>query len=69
MEYYQDRLRGILAALLKEARKEKQPLCEVKKKDIGYNEREQVLSDTADWSAFDRFETWGGREVHALQRQ
>lgn len=65
MEYYQDRLRGTLAALLGVARKDKRPLCEVKKKDIGYNEREQVLSDTADWSAFDRFETWGGREVHA----
>ena len=65
MDYYQDRIRGTLAALLKEARKDKLPLTNVKKKDIGYNEREQVLSDTADWTAFDRFETWGGREVHA----
>lgn len=65
MDYYQDRLRGILAALLKEARKDRLPITDIKKKDIGYNEREQVLSNTADWQAFDRYETWGGREVHA----
>ncbi len=65
MDYYQDRLRGILGALSKEARRNRIPLTEIKKKTIGYNEREQVLSDTADWEQFDRFETWGGREVHA----
>lgn len=65
MEYYQDRIKGVLSALAQAARREKMPIEQVRKKDIGYGERSKVLSDTRDWKEFDRFETWGGREVHA----
>lgn len=65
MDYYQDRIEGILKTLNTERRAEKRPVIGIVKKDIGYHQRETVLENTETWVPFERFDTWGGRETHA----
>lgn len=68
VDYYQNRLTGILSALNEARRVQKRPVTNLLKKDIGYGERETILENTKDWKPFERFETWGGRETHACFR-
>ena len=68
MEYYQNRLTGILSALNGARRTGERPLTDILKKDIGYGERDTILGSTEGWEHFDRFDTWGGRETHACFR-
>lgn len=64
MEYYKDRLEGVLRSLNGARRVGRRPVTGLLRKEIGYGERETVLSDTRDWVPFGTYETWGGREVH-----
>lgn len=68
MDYYHDRLSGILSALHGAGRTEKRPITDVLKKEIGYGERETILGSTEGWESFGRFDTWGGRETHVCFR-
>lgn len=68
MDYYRDRMSGVLSALDGARRLGKRPLTEVLKKEIGYGERETILKSTEGWEKFGRFDTWGGRETHVCFR-
>ncbi len=68
MNYYRDRLIGILSALDGARRLGKRPVTDVLKKEIGYGERETILKSTEGWEQFGRFDTWGGRETHVCFR-
>ena len=49
MDYYRDRLIGILSALDGARRLGKRPVTDVLKKEIGYGERETILKSTEGW--------------------
>ncbi len=66
MDYYKDRIRGILGILNDERRSNKRPVTSVMKRDIGYGEREDCFNDRGEWTEFGRSETWGGTETHAV---
>ncbi len=65
MEYYKDRIRGILDKLYKNCRTNRRIVTGIKKKDIGYGERETCFNEDGVWNDFGRNETWGGHETHA----
>ena len=65
MEYYKDRIRGILDKLDKNRRTNRIAVTGIRKKDIGYGERETCFNEDGVWNDFDRNETWGGHETHA----
>ncbi len=66
MDYYKDRLKGILNILDSERRSNKRPIEKVLKRDIGYGERENCFTERGEWTEFGRRETWGGHEIHAV---
>ncbi len=65
MEYYKDRIRGILDKLYNNCRTNRRIVTGIKKKDIGYGERETCFNEDGVWNDFGRNETWGGHETHA----
>jgi alpha-mannosidase len=65
MDYYKDRLKGILNILDSERRSCRRPVEHVMKRDIGYGERENCFDENGEWTEFGRSDTWGGRETHA----
>jgi alpha-mannosidase len=65
MDYYKDRIKGILDILNSERRSERIPVEHIFKKDIGYGERENCFDNGGEWTEFGRFQTWGGHDIHA----
>ena len=65
MDYYKDRLKGILNILDSERRSNRRPVEHVMKKNIGYGERENCFDEAGEWTEIGRRDTWGGEEVHA----
>ncbi|MCR5823077.1 MAG: alpha-mannosidase [Lachnospiraceae bacterium] len=65
MDYYKDRIKGILNILNSERRSGRCPVTGVRKRDIGYGERETCFSDEGVWTEMGRSDTWGGTETHA----
>ncbi len=66
MDYYMDRITGILKILDQERRTNRMPVTGIMKKDIGYGRREGCFDEEGIWTEFGRTQTWGGHDVHAV---